>query len=244
MIVVKFIILIVIAMLASYIGVLISNKYKNRVIELKEIKRALNIFATKIKYTYEPVPDIFLEISGNMSSNIGQIFKNASKKMENATAKQAWTEGINESKNNLTKEDKEVIKGLGKLLGKTDIEGQVSQIELTDKFLDAQIEKAVKEYEKNEKLYKTLRSSFRTCSSNSSYIEVFKRKGEKSMDINLLFKIAAIGILVAVLHQVLVRAGREDQAMMTTLAGLVIVLTMVIKEISTLFDSVRTLFNL
>jgi len=64
------------------------------------------------------------------------------------------------------------------------------------------------------------------------------------MDINLLFKIAAIGILVAVLHQVLVRAGREDQAMMTTLAGLVIVLSMVIQEISTLFDSVRTLFNL
>lgn len=64
------------------------------------------------------------------------------------------------------------------------------------------------------------------------------------MDINLLFKIAAIGILVAVLYQVLVRAGREDQAMMTTLAGLVIVLTMVIKEISTLFNTVRTIFNL
>jgi len=64
------------------------------------------------------------------------------------------------------------------------------------------------------------------------------------MDINLLFKIAAIGILVAVLYQVLVRSGREDQAMMTTLAGLIIVLTMVIKEISTLFDTVRTLFNL
>lgn len=64
------------------------------------------------------------------------------------------------------------------------------------------------------------------------------------MEINLLFKIAAIGILVAVLYQVLVRAGREDQAMMTTLAGLVIVLTMVIKEISTLFDSVRTIFGL
>ena len=64
------------------------------------------------------------------------------------------------------------------------------------------------------------------------------------MDIDLLFKIAAIGILVAVLHQVLVRAGREDQAMMTTLAGLVIVLTLVIKEISTLFNSVRTMFGL
>ena len=64
------------------------------------------------------------------------------------------------------------------------------------------------------------------------------------MDIDLLFKIAAIGILVAVLHQVLARAGREDQAMMTTLAGLIIVLTMVVKEISTLFATVRTLFSL
>ena len=64
------------------------------------------------------------------------------------------------------------------------------------------------------------------------------------MDISLLFTIAAIGILVAVLYQVLVRAGREDQAMMTTLAGLVIVLTMVIKEISNLFDTVRTAFGL
>ena len=64
------------------------------------------------------------------------------------------------------------------------------------------------------------------------------------MDINLLFKIAAIGILVAVLHQVLVRAGREDQAMMTTLAGLFIVLSIVINEISELITTVRTLFNL
>jgi len=64
------------------------------------------------------------------------------------------------------------------------------------------------------------------------------------LSIDLLFKIAAIGILVAVLHQVLVRAGREDQAMMTTLAGLVIVLTMVIQEISNLFNNVRTMFNL
>ena len=64
------------------------------------------------------------------------------------------------------------------------------------------------------------------------------------MDINLLFKIAAVGILVAVLHQVLVRAGREDQAMMTTLAGLVIVLSMVIQQISSLFNTVRTLFDL
>lgn len=64
------------------------------------------------------------------------------------------------------------------------------------------------------------------------------------MDINLLIKIAGIGILVAVLHQVLTKAGREDQAMMTSLAGIIIVLTIVVKEISTLFTTVRTVFNL
>ncbi|MBQ3226761.1 MAG: stage III sporulation protein AC [Clostridia bacterium] len=64
------------------------------------------------------------------------------------------------------------------------------------------------------------------------------------MGVDLIFKIAAIGILVSVLHQVLVRAGREEQAMLTTLAGLVVVLLMVIGEISYLFETVKTIFDL
>ena len=64
------------------------------------------------------------------------------------------------------------------------------------------------------------------------------------MDVDLIFKIAAIGILVAVLNQVLSRSGREEQAMMTTLAGLVVVLMMVVQEISDLFELVKTLFEL
>ncbi len=64
------------------------------------------------------------------------------------------------------------------------------------------------------------------------------------MDIDIVFKIAAVGILIAVLNQVLVRAGREEQAMLTTLAGLVVVLFWVIEYISTLFDTVQTMFNL
>ena len=63
------------------------------------------------------------------------------------------------------------------------------------------------------------------------------------MDVDLIFKIAAIGILVAVLNQLLIRAGREEQAMMTTLAGLVVVLMMLVKEISALFELVKTLFR-
>lgn len=64
------------------------------------------------------------------------------------------------------------------------------------------------------------------------------------MDIELVFKIAAIGIIVAVLNQLLIRSGREDQAMMTTLAGLVVVLSILAKQISTLFATIRSLFAL
>ena len=64
------------------------------------------------------------------------------------------------------------------------------------------------------------------------------------MDIDLIFQIAAIGILVAVLNQLLIRSGREEQAMLTTLAGLIVVLMIIVKEISYLFDTVKTIFRL
>ena len=64
------------------------------------------------------------------------------------------------------------------------------------------------------------------------------------MDVNLIFKIAAIGIIVSVLNQVLVRSGREDQAMLTTLTGLIVVMTMVITRIKELFVTIKYLFEL
>lgn len=64
------------------------------------------------------------------------------------------------------------------------------------------------------------------------------------MEIDLIFKIAAIGIIVAVLNQLLIRSGREDQAMMTTLAGLVVVLSILVKQISVLFVTIKALFSL
>ena len=63
------------------------------------------------------------------------------------------------------------------------------------------------------------------------------------MDIDLVFKIAAIGIIVAVLNQLLIRSGREEQATMTTLAGLVVVLMMLTEEIAALFELVKRLFD-
>ena len=64
------------------------------------------------------------------------------------------------------------------------------------------------------------------------------------MDVDMIFKIAAVGIIVSVLNQVLLRSGREEQAMMTTLAGLIAVLMMLIGEISSLFDTVKSVFGL
>lgn len=64
------------------------------------------------------------------------------------------------------------------------------------------------------------------------------------MDVDLIFKIAAIGIIVAVLNQLLIRSGREEQAMMTTLAGLIVVLMMIIYEIKDLFDVIKNVFGL
>ena len=64
------------------------------------------------------------------------------------------------------------------------------------------------------------------------------------MDVDLIFKIAAVGILVAVLNQLLVRSGREEQAMMTTLAGMVVVMMMLVRQISDLFQLVKSLFGL
>ena len=63
------------------------------------------------------------------------------------------------------------------------------------------------------------------------------------MEIDLIFKIAAVGIIVSILNQVLVRSGREEQATMTSLAGLVVVLMVVVQRIAELFDLVKTLFR-
>ena len=63
------------------------------------------------------------------------------------------------------------------------------------------------------------------------------------MQVDLIFKIAAIGIIVAVLNQLLIRSGREDQALMTTIAGLIVVLMIIVQEISSLFQLIKSVFG-
>ena len=94
MLIIKYTILIMLLGTTSYGGIIISKKYQNRVNELKKMKLNLNILHTKIKLTYEPIPQIFEEIGEKENSNINELFKTASKKMKNISAGEAWLQAI------------------------------------------------------------------------------------------------------------------------------------------------------
>ena len=140
----------------SGIGMQVSKKYEERVFELEEFKSALNMFIAKLKFTYEPIPEIFEQISKSIHSKPGKIFKLASINMKYVTAGDAWEKAVDLDLLSINNEDRSVLKNLSKLLGQTDIEGQVNQIKLTSSFLDKQIEKAEKERTRCDRLYKTL----------------------------------------------------------------------------------------
>ena len=156
MVFVKYFILFLILVSSTLIGKFLSNKYIYRLEEFEDIKNSLNILKTKIKFTYEPIPEVFGEIAENVSSNVRRLFVLAKQNMEKMSAGEAFEEAVDNIICNLKNEDKKVIKMLSKLLGQTDIEGQISQIEITEEFLRNQIKEAEEEKRKNERLYTRL----------------------------------------------------------------------------------------
>ena len=113
---IKYCMLFFVFLIVTLIGKNIAQKYRLRLEELEEIKNALNIFKSKIKFTYEPIPEIFGEISKNTNYNISKLFKQAKENMQNETAALAWEIAVDKFSGNLNKEDKQVIKTLSKLL--------------------------------------------------------------------------------------------------------------------------------
>ncbi len=138
------------------IGFLLSQKYRKREIELKEFKSAFNILKTKIRYTYAPLQDIFDDIAKDISANVSNVFRKSASYMNEESATDSWNKAVREADISITREDKNVICSLGKLLGQTDMEGQLNEIDLSLSLLDEQIEKAKIEKEKNVKMYKSL----------------------------------------------------------------------------------------
>lgn len=158
MYVLKGVLLAVIFGTSTIIGMLISKKYSNRVLILKDLKKALNIFEVKIKFSYETIPEIFNEISQKVKGVTGEIFKDTVKNMNNKNmlAGDAWEMAVDENCSELKKEDINSIKSLGKLLGSTDIDGQLSQIQMVNEFINTQIEDAIQAKNKNAKMYQKL----------------------------------------------------------------------------------------
>ena len=152
----KYILLLAIFALSTAIGFFIAKSYQNRVVELKEFKNILNIMKTKIKFTYEPLAEIFKQISKDNESEVEKIFGQMANQITYYQAKDVWENCIQDADISIKQEDKDVLKKLGKLLGQTDIEGQISEIEVIENFLDMQIENAEEERKKNQKMYKTL----------------------------------------------------------------------------------------
>ena len=116
--VVKFFILFLILIFSSIIGILYSKRYTYRVEELKQLKSSLNILSTKIKFTYESLPEIFEQISNSMDNNIGKIFLNTRNNLKTLSIKDSWNNSILDIKLYLTKEDKDIIMDLGRVLRK------------------------------------------------------------------------------------------------------------------------------
>ncbi len=146
--------LIGVIVICSYLGIIKAKTFENRVSELSKFQNALVMFKTKIEFTHEPIKNIFGEISKVIYKDEENIFLYTIKNQRNIYV--SWNEGADKIKKDFTKEDIEIIKMMGKLLGKTDIEGQVNEIELTKSLIEKQIEKAELEKIKNSKLYKTM----------------------------------------------------------------------------------------
>lgn len=115
---IKFLILILIFSISAYVGILISRKYSYREIELKEWKKILNALKTKIKFTYQPLGEIFKDLSKNTTINISKILKDTNRLSESVSISEAWTTSIDKNNLNINEEDKNIIKGLGRLLRK------------------------------------------------------------------------------------------------------------------------------
>lgn len=152
----KIILGIAVIVCSTQIGILLSKKYVYRLDELDELKNNFHIIENKIKYTYEPLEDIFTEIAEISTFSIKELFLKTAQNIKQKGAEKAWQDEIRQSELSLRKEDKNILKEFGNLLGKTNKEGQVNQIKFVNTLLDRQIEKAKEEKSKNEIIYKKL----------------------------------------------------------------------------------------
>lgn len=158
---IKFILIMGVFFASTFIGYTLAGRYKIRVAELNDLLFALEIFETKIKYTYDSLTTSFLYIADNLKTKVYRIFfvtAEEIKENKNDSAGECFKRVVDNEKIflSLNKEDIEIIKELGVSLGQTDMEGQVKNIELVYNTLKRQLENAKEEKDKNFKMYRNM----------------------------------------------------------------------------------------
>ena len=156
---IRYIVLIAIIACSTSIGFLLSKRYVDRLNELNDLYVLVNILQNKIKFTQVPLKEVFEQI-GNISvkTDVKNIFLECSSMLKNFNLENSWKESIEKESKflNLKKEDVETISTLGSILGKSDIDGQMSEINEFKERLSIQIKQAEEEKRKNSKMFKSL----------------------------------------------------------------------------------------
>lgn len=158
---IKFVLLLTIVCVSTFIGYILSNKYSHRVKELQELITALELFETRINYTYDTIPDCFRYISTYINGNIGNIFSKTADILENENDKSTgdcFKNVLDEERFmlNLKDVDIEILKGLSVSLGQIDLDSQIKNIKLIIHTLNNSLEQAEDEKMKNFKLYRNM----------------------------------------------------------------------------------------
>lgn len=157
--IIRYIVLIAIMSCSTSIGFLLSKRYADRLNELSDLYVLINILQNKIKFTQLPLKEIFEQI-GNISVKTGvkNIFLKCSTELKNNKLEDSWKDAIKQEKVllNLKNEDIETISTLGNILGKSNVEGQMNEINEFKERLSAQIKQAEEEKIKNSKMFKSL----------------------------------------------------------------------------------------
>ena len=153
----RYIFLIAILTGSTSIGFLLSKGYLDRLNELKKLSNLINIFQNKLKFSRKPLSEIFEEVYFVETGNkVSEIFLKTSQKIKEMNVSEAWRSAVAENSFFLNLKKENIIKSFGIMLGKTDIEGQVSEINQFLTLLDGQIAICEEEKNKNTKLYKSL----------------------------------------------------------------------------------------
>lgn len=146
---------------SSFLGYIFSKNCSRRPIELKELQSLLYMFENEISFLSNVLTDAFTKIYQSSNSNIAIFFKGTVKKLLNdpgITASNAWESAVRENilTTALNKEDEEILVSFGKMLGNSDLDGQIKNIHLTLSQLELQEEKAEENKKKNERMYRSL----------------------------------------------------------------------------------------